>query len=147
LRQLLTLLPDLGDRLLTLKPDLLLELVADPHEVAARLVKLKQMFPAANLTMMVYRRPVMLTAGAWVGVLEGSEKLRVLFGDGGGGGPAADGRLDALVTAQPLLLVGDVDVLLAEMRRLLPGTDPRDVLLSDPGIVTSLMDNRSLSLW
>ncbi|KAG1656639.1 hypothetical protein FOA52_008863 [Chlamydomonas sp. UWO 241] len=139
LGQLLTLLPGLSDRLLSLKTDLLLQLCSEPDAVASRLITLKSLYPAANLNQMIYKRPEMLTAAGWAGVEAGSAKLRETFGEGP--------HLDALVQAQPLLLVPQVDTLLSEITRLVPGSCPKAVLLSNPSIVPSLMSNRGLSLW
>ncbi|PNW80289.1 hypothetical protein CHLRE_08g385600v5 [Chlamydomonas reinhardtii] len=110
LQELLTLLPDLRDRLLSLSPAILVELAADTAGVALKLIQLREWFPAANLGMLLARRPTLLTAAEWGGVAAARDKLHAMFPEGG---------VDDLVTRQPLLLVEDVDELVGELERLL----------------------------
>ncbi|GBF89686.1 hypothetical protein Rsub_02856 [Raphidocelis subcapitata] len=80
-------------------------------------------------------------------------------GSGGGGSGSGSGSgddalgtsaaVDALVCQQPLLLCEDLEALLAELQRLLPGTgtDAAAALARHPGLADRLVSNRGLSLW
>ncbi|KAL6750946.1 hypothetical protein V8C86DRAFT_2794599 [Haematococcus lacustris] len=139
---LLVLLPDLApstaDLVARVKPSLLWQLAEDPHRLAQRILWLREQYPAANVSAMVAQRPAMMVEPGWEGVLEGAQKLQAMF---------PEARLDSLVASQPLLLVPEVDELIGEMERLLPGRDPLAALHSSPSLLLNVMSNRSLSLW
>ncbi|KAI8476739.1 MAG: hypothetical protein J3K34DRAFT_222803 [Monoraphidium minutum] len=148
LEALAALVPSLAGRLLLLRADLLGELVGDVGAVAAKMLQLKAWFPTADLAELVGRRPSLLSAAEFGRVGAARRQLLARFPDpGGGGAGAASAAVDRLVTAQPLLLVEDVEALLAELERLLPGTDAAAALLRDPGLADSVACNRGLSLW
>lgn len=46
--------------------------------------------------------------------------------------------VERLVAAEPMLLRADITAVLAELRRLLPGRDPVDLLLADPSGVLDM---------
>ncbi|GLC53648.1 hypothetical protein PLESTB_000772400 [Pleodorina starrii] len=129
LQELLLLLPDLRTRLLTLKPAILVELCSDTRGVAYKLVALREMFPDANVSMMLAKRPTLLTEAEWAGVGTAHRKLGEMFPEGG---------LGQMVTQQPLLLVEEVDEVVGELERLMPGVDVRIMLLRNPGVVTQV---------
>ncbi|PNH09190.1 Cyclin-dependent kinase 3 [Tetrabaena socialis] len=101
-QELLTLLPDLRERLLSLKPSILVELCLDTRGVAIKLIQLRELFPEANVSALVSRRPTLLTDGEWPGVVAAHAKLHSMFPEGG---------VCQMVTQQPLLLVEEVDEL------------------------------------
>eukprot|EP00877_Chromochloris_zofingiensis_P011212 jgi/Chrzof1/6344/Cz18g05030.t1 len=109
LQELMTLLPGMAPRLLTLKPSLMAALCADTSAVADKLVQLKLMFPAADLTRMLIKRPMLLLDSEFEAVAEARRKLHAMFPEGG---------VDELVTQQPLLLVQDVEDIIGELERL-----------------------------
>ncbi|GIL81110.1 hypothetical protein Vretimale_12785 [Volvox reticuliferus] len=129
LQELLLLLPDMRSRLLSLKPSILVELCGDTRAVAYKLIQLREMFPDANVSIIIAKRPTLLTSAEWPGVEAAHRKLQELFPEGG---------LGQMVTQQPLLLVEEVDQLVAELGRLMPGVDVRIMLLRNPGVVTQV---------
>lgn len=72
-------------------------------------VQLKLMFPAADLTRMLIKRPMLLLDSEFEAVAEARRKLHAMFPEGG---------VDELVTQQPLLLVQDVEDIIGELERL-----------------------------
>lgn len=125
--------PSLAGRLLALHVDLLAELASDVGAVAARVVALKEAFPTADVAAIVGRRPQLLGAAEFARVPAARAALLALYGGGGGeGGGGVEGQeasaasaaaaaagsvVDGLVERQPLLLVEDLDELLAELER------------------------------
>ncbi|KAJ9511506.1 hypothetical protein QJQ45_029835 [Haematococcus lacustris] len=130
---LLALLPDLApstaDLVARVKPSLLWQLAEDPHRLAQRILWLREQYPAANVSAMVAQRPAMMVEPGWEGVLEGARKLEAMF---------PEARLDSLVASQPLLLVPEVDELIGEMERLMPGVDAWLCLQRNPGLVLAV---------
>ncbi|GIL50541.1 hypothetical protein Vafri_6714 [Volvox africanus] len=142
LQELLLLLPDMRSRLLSLKPSILVELCEDTRAVAYKLIQLREMFPDANVSIIIAKRPTLLTAAEWPGVEGAHRKLREMFPEGG---------LGQMVTQQPLLLVEEVDQLVEELGRLMPasssGCSPQQLIRSNPDLILMVASNRGLSLW
>ncbi|KAJ9511376.1 hypothetical protein QJQ45_029808 [Haematococcus lacustris] len=134
---LLALLPDLApstaDLVARVKPSLLWQLAEDPHRLAQRILWLREQYPAANVSAMVAQRPAMMVEPGWEGVLEGAQKLQAMF---------PEVRLDSLVASQPLLLVPEVDELIGEMERLMPGVDAWLCLQRNPGLVLAVQQGQ-----
>ncbi|EFJ44519.1 hypothetical protein VOLCADRAFT_95232, partial [Volvox carteri f. nagariensis] len=133
LQELLLLLPDIRSRLLSLKPAILVELCSDTRGVAYKLVQLREMFPDANVSVIIAKRPTLLTAAEWPGVEVAHRKLGTMFPEGG---------LGQMVTQQPLLLVEDVDEVVGELERLMPGSgrSGRGLLRSNPDLLLAVVE-------
>lgn len=122
-----TLIPDLGARFQTLRPGDLARLAVLP-DVTSVLLRLRAIFPAANVSAMVARRPELL-------LMDGSEvetraiALRALLG------PAAD----AAAAEEPRLLnIETTRKALAELKRLMPTADPVTALVADTSLLSSV---------
>ncbi|KAK9837333.1 hypothetical protein WJX81_007023 [Elliptochloris bilobata] len=125
LQQLLVLLPELGSRVATLKPVLLAALLRAPAVVAQRLVGLRLALPACNVKELVLRDPALLLREVDDVVGEMSVVAGVLG--------LSERVTQELVSLQPRFLdaEGMVEVV-KELRRLLPGAEPGQVLRNDP---------------
>ncbi|KAK9842509.1 hypothetical protein WJX81_003300 [Elliptochloris bilobata] len=124
------MLPELLDRLELLKASLVLSLVSDTAGVAAKLVQLKGLLPLTDVPALVARHTGLLHRSP-AAMAASLEALRAALG-----GDAA--RAEALVAQEPALLGADVDALLDEVRRLVPGQDPMNFLVANPGMVLSM---------
>lgn len=111
LAELQSLLPDNSSALLGLPPALLGALLADVSGVARRLIEMRRMFPTANISFIVARRPALLLQPAFDGAVVAAAKLASMFPEGG---------IDELVARQPGLLVTDVDEVVGELERREP---------------------------
>ena len=129
LDSLRVLLPDLARRFSTMRAGDLARLAASVSDVAAAMVRLRDIFPAADVSAMVARRPQLLLMPAEE-VAARAAALRALM-------PGVDA--DAAATEQPRLLdVEDTRAALAELRRLMPGTDVVAMLASDTSLLSSV---------
>ncbi|WIA23702.1 hypothetical protein OEZ85_000392 [Tetradesmus obliquus] len=187
MQELLLLLPDLSSLLPSLHPRVLAALGSDTQGVAQKLIKLRLLFPAADVSQMISRRPTLLLDEHFEQVEEARAKLvarlapqpgssssdsssssdaaqpNMLGTTGGsssseqgpqanaaataaaaaaaaagvmvGGGAGTTPLLDGLVSRQPLLLVRDVDCLLDELERLMPGTRVLSLLQNNPDML------------
>ena len=166
LLELTQLLPDLVGKLDKLQAKLVLQLVADTPAVASKMVRLKGALPRADLSSIVARYPWLLTnsdveeverkalalrCGAAAALRRSRIRRR------GGRLPhraprPAGSRVSTascrealpgvdvcrLVEAEPMLLCADIDYVLEEIRRLLPGEDPISILCINPGMVIDM---------
>ncbi|KAK9843763.1 hypothetical protein WJX81_005353 [Elliptochloris bilobata] len=129
LEVLLALLPGLSDRMRRMKPDLLARLCEDTNCVAARLVQLKSLFPeGTDVEQLVTNRPDLLLDGEFQRLPAALAKLEAAFPNSDVGG---------MVAAQPLLLVEDINLVIEELRRLLPKRDPIALLSDFPHVALS----------
>ncbi|KAK9909091.1 hypothetical protein WJX75_007014 [Coccomyxa subellipsoidea] len=134
--ELQALLPDLAEQL-KLNKQVSLRLAEDIPAVAMKLVKLREIFPDSNVLDMVGRRPSMLLDEEF-NLIEGNlKKLHDSL-------PGAD--VVSLVEQQPLFLFEDLEVIMGELQRLLPG-DPALNLARNPALLVLAMSNRRLSIW
>ncbi|EIE25533.1 hypothetical protein COCSUDRAFT_52906 [Coccomyxa subellipsoidea C-169] len=134
--ELKTLLPDLAEQL-KLNRQVAQRLAEDIPALAMKLVKLREIFPESNVLDMVGRRPSMLLDEEF-DLIEGNlKRLHDSL-------PGAD--VVSLVEQQPLFLFEDVEVIMGELRRLLPG-DPAEHLSKNPNLLVLAMSNRRLSIW
>ncbi|BDA41771.1 hypothetical protein COCOBI_02-5650 [Coccomyxa sp. Obi] len=136
IEELLYLLPDLAEQL-RLNKQLSLRLSKDIPGIAVKLVKLRAIFPDSNVLEMVGKRLSMLLDEEFSLIESNLEKLQATL-------PGAD--VVSLIEQQPLFLFEDTEVILAELRRLLPG-DPALHLSRNPGLLVLAMSNRNLSIW
>jgi hypothetical protein len=125
---LAVLIPDLGARFSTMRPGDLARL-AVVTDVTGALLRLRAIFPTANVSVMVARRPELLLMDA-TEVESRAKALRELM-------PGVDA--DAAAAEEPRLLnVNTVSKALAELRRLMPGSDPVRALASDTSLLASV---------
>jgi HPt (histidine-containing phosphotransfer) domain-containing protein len=107
-QRLLYLMPFLQPRLLRIQPKLLAALAADPDLIAARLIELKALLPAADVAAVAGQRPSLLLAGEWERVPDAVRQLLALY---------SEEEAARLATAEPVLLADDVEEVLAELGR------------------------------
>ncbi|KAL4431202.1 hypothetical protein ABPG75_006458 [Micractinium tetrahymenae] len=138
LQRLLTLMPFLQDRLLRMSPKLLAALAADPSLVAARLIELKSLLPAAAVAAVAGGRPSLLLSPEWERLPAAAAALARRY---------SEEEVALLVAAEPLLLAEDVEAILAELQRLLPVEQPAAALLAQPNLASSVSRLSHLSLW
>lgn len=125
---LAVLIPDLGARFDTIRPGDLARL-AVISDVTAVLLRLRTIFPTANVSAMVARRPELLLMDSDE-IATRAEALRALM-------PGVDA--DAAAAEEPRLLNTDTTrKALAELRRLMPGTDPVRALAADTSLLSSV---------
>jgi len=132
LLELQNLMPDMATKLPTMQANLVRELVRDTAAVARRLVKLKAIFPAGNVSQLGTRCPsLLLTDDKNLMELErDSERLKQEL-------PGVD--IDRLATAFPndVLSVDTFLDAIREAKRLLPGLDIEHMLANNPTQVFS----------
>ncbi|PSC76419.1 ATP-dependent zinc metalloprotease FTSH mitochondrial isoform A [Micractinium conductrix] len=129
LQHLLALMPFLTNRLPRLAPKLVAALVADPPTIAARLVELKRLLPAADVAAIAGGRPSLLVPPEWERLPAGVAALQARY---------SEEEVARLAAAEPLLLADDVEAVLAELQRLAGGGDAAAVLLTNPSLVYSV---------
>ncbi|PRW58273.1 ER lumen retaining receptor isoform B [Chlorella sorokiniana] len=137
LQRLFTLVPFLQERMLRMQPKLLAALAAEPEQLAQRLVELKTLLPQADVAAIVAQRPSLLLDGEWERVPAGVAALAACYSEEEAG---------RLASAEPLLLVEDLEHVLQELGRLMGGSgDAAAMLLRDPSMVYSVQrGSRSL---
>ncbi|KAK9810394.1 hypothetical protein WJX72_009951 [[Myrmecia] bisecta] len=129
LQALVTLLPDLKDRLLRLQSKLLVALVEDVPQAGRRLIELKGMLPMANVSAIVVSRPALLLDEEFNAIPGAVAQLRSLFNDK---------DLSRMVESQPLLLVEDITAIIQQLESLMPGVDVGERLKKYPNTVLQL---------
>lgn len=129
LAQLQELLPDLSSRFASIKPGDLARLAASLPDVALQLVRLRDIFPHANISKMVSRR-INLLSMPTEEVASRAAALRELLG------PRAD---DAAAVQPSLLDIDATKAALSELDRLMPaGSNTRQMLVDDPSLLTAV---------
>ena len=108
LQRLLTLMPFLQRRLLRIQPKLLAALAADPDLIAARLIQLKTLLPAADVAAVAGQRPSLLLDAEWQRVPVAVSQLLARY---------SEEEAAFLASREPLLLAEDVEAVLAELAR------------------------------
>ena len=107
-------------------------------DVAAALLRLREIFPTANVSKMVARRPELLLMGA-ADVAARAEALLSLM-------PGVD--LGSIVAEQPRLLNTETTrKALLELQRLMPGVDAARMLANDPSLLSSVDTGEDLILY
>ncbi|MEW5314397.1 MAG: hypothetical protein WDW38_005903 [Sanguina aurantia] len=152
LEMLAQLIPDLSPKMGYTKTDILLLLITDLPGLAVKLLRLKELLPGLNVSMLVSRVPALLL-GWETGVL--AARLREMRSDE----PVTPDtqllppRLDSclstqlpgvnvamLIDAEPAVLTADLHKVLAHCRRLLPDEDPVRVLVTRPQMVLDMQE-------
>ena len=138
LQRLLALLPCLTPRISRLRPELLAGLVTDIGRAAARLIELRGLLPGADVAAVLGQRPLLLLDGEWEQIPAGVAGLRRHF---------SEEQVARMVAQEPLLLLEDIDQVLRDLQRLLPGQDAAAALATQPGLATRVLRLDGLSIW
>mmetsp|Transcript_37030 Transcript_37030/g.104564 ORF Transcript_37030/g.104564 Transcript_37030/m.104564 type:complete len:143 (-) Transcript_37030:268-696(-) len=118
-----------------LTPAVLSVLTKDLTEVARKLVQLKNVFPAANLDAMVSAYPQILDREPEQLGREAAKVAEILGVE----------EMDSLVEEYPRILDAEAVLEAMEMlRALIPGSDPRKLLASEPTMMSRLERGRKL---
>ncbi|KAG2492319.1 hypothetical protein HYH03_009270 [Edaphochlamys debaryana] len=130
--QLARLLPDLLTRLETTRVDILQPLLADLPGLSLQLIGLKEALPGINLSRLVAKHPRLLTEFRDPATLEARlAELRSRL-------PGIN--VPVLVDEEPHLLYCDIGAVLANCERLMPGTDPVRLLVTQPQMVLTAVE-------
>lgn len=129
MQDLVQVLPDLSKKVHHMKPGLLAALLRDTHVVAERAVRLKELLPHTNVSAMAAKQPELLLQEADAIILQ-VKQLRTQLGSD---------KIDKIVEEYPSLLDAElVQETLDELSRLMPKSDPKQTLLSNPSWVTKV---------
>ena len=135
LESLRVLVPDLASRMSTMRAGDLARLAASVSDVAQAMVRLRRVFPTANVSAMVAKRPELLLMPAQE-IEARAKALRELL-------PGVDA--DAAAAEQPRLLdIAETKAALAELQRLMPGLNVVKMLANDTDLLTSVQTGPSL---
>ena len=135
LESLRVLVPDLASRMSTMRAGDLARLAASVSDVAQAMVRLRRVFPTANVSAMVAKRPELLLMPAQ-DIEARAKALRELL-------PGVDA--DAAAAEQPRLLdIAETKAALAELQRLMPGLNVVKMLANDTDLLTSVQTGPSL---
>ena len=124
LAELSLLLPALVAKLDRLEAKLVLHLVTDLPAITQHILELRQLLPCLDLNALLADSPWLLTQVSPEFVQRQLAELAQALP------PIVD--IERLVAAEPMLLRADIQAVLADLRRLMPGQDPVSVLLSNP---------------
>jgi hypothetical protein len=134
---LLAVAPFLRGRLPRMRPSLLVALASDVQRFAVRLVCLKDLIPGADVAAIVSMRPSLLLDGEFERIPAALEGLKRYFDEE---------DVARMTSLEPLLLVEDIEAVLKELERLVPG-DEFNALRNAPQIASQVCGLRGLSLW
>ncbi|GFR50955.1 hypothetical protein Agub_g13275 [Astrephomene gubernaculifera] len=130
--QLATLLPDLLTRVECTRVDVLEPLLADLPGLTAQLIGLRECLPGVNLSQLVAKYPRLLLDYKEPAALAARlQELQAAL-------PGVNVAL--LVAEEPHLLRVDIGNVLGNCRRLMPGTDPVKLLVSQPQMVLTAVE-------
>ncbi|GAX73212.1 hypothetical protein CEUSTIGMA_g665.t1 [Chlamydomonas eustigma] len=136
LSQLFNILPGLEPRLAAAPPDLVARLASQTTEVAVRVLRLKDIFPTANITAMLSNRLSLLLEDDIALIEETSQKLRARL-------PAFD--VDRFVQDYPVVLDYDAfETAMQDAQRLMPTMDATELLRRDPDVILSLLKGKHM---
>jgi len=129
LAELGTLVPDMVARMDRTRADILLAMVSDTSATMSKLMAMRDLLPGVNVSLLVSRWPqIMLDYTPESLKARLDDMRRVLPGV----------RVEALVDLEPMMLKADLDKVLANIRRIMPGHDPVAVLLAQPAMVLDM---------
>lgn len=136
LATLCNLLPDLAPRLAKAPPQRLAQLAAATHTLAARLLRLRTIFPKANVSLLVERRLSLLLEDDLDAVEEAAVQLQ----------PLLPGILvDVFVQEHPQVLeVEDFAEAIEDAKRMMPQIDIAKALRNSPDLVLSFQKGKHL---
>ncbi|KAL4421626.1 hypothetical protein ABPG75_010917 [Micractinium tetrahymenae] len=133
--ELALLLPDLDAKLDRLQAKLVLALVKDLSSTTARILELRRLLPSLDLSALLAQYPRLLVEVSPAQVEAQLASLAAALPD------SVD--IERLIAAEPMFLRADIGKVLAELRRLMPGRDPVQLLLADP---SGVLDMQSAGL-
>ena len=79
LLKLQQLLPNLGQKLGVMKPDIIVQLAADPDSLAMKLIRLKEIFPEADTAQMVCSQLSLVLNTELQAIAASAEELRAIL--------------------------------------------------------------------
>lgn len=136
LATLCNLLPDLAPRLAKAPPQRLAQLAAATHTLAARLLRLRAIFPKANISLLIERRLSLLLEDDLNAVAAAAVRLQGLLPGLG---------VDAFVAAHPQVLeVDDFAEAIEDAKRMMPHIDVAKALRNSPELVLSFQKGKHL---
>lgn len=136
LQQLALLLPDLHSRLAGAPPKLVARLCAYIDTIGHRILRLKSIFPQADVITMVNNRLTLVLDDDLDAVAAAADRLKTLL-------PALN--VDKFVEIFPVVLdVDSFEVALADARRLMPNVDVVKMLRNEPQMILSLIKGKNL---
>ncbi len=101
------------------------------QSLADKLIALKQVLPSTNLSQLAARCPHLLLQLSVQDIVTQLDVLHTSL-------PQAN--IEALIEQEPLLLKANVNKVLANVERLMPGADPARVLAGNPTLVMGMQD-------
>ncbi|KAL4549544.1 hypothetical protein Ndes2526B_g04552 [Nannochloris sp. 'desiccata'] len=126
MKELAAVCPDMVNKLDKLKANLVLALVRDTEKVAERMIALTSVLPGSNVSKMVSSNIWLLRQPSPEILANKLENLRKKL---------PNVNLERLIEAEPRLLLADIDEVLSELQRLLPGADPVKLVATHAGMV------------
>jgi len=139
INRLVCLIPDLRLRLGRMQPKLVAQLLEDERRTGKRLLALKLMLPNTNVSSVAARCPNLLLSPVWERVEQRRRELQQIL--------PTDASVESVVQEVPLVLMIDIRQVAADLRRLIPGCEPGEVLASNPAIILNTMNISHLSMW
>lgn len=136
LSKLRSLLPDMGSKWTSMKTADLVRLALDVEGVAKALVRIKVIFPDANVSAMVSRQPALLY---WDGerLEEAKRQAKALL-------PNVQ-RFDHLVERNPSVLnVSQLEAGMKELKRLMPKQNIENMLERDPSLLLNVQSGSDM---
>lgn len=136
LQQVQVLLPEIRQKLGSMRPQLVARLAAEVENLPGRLLQLKLMFPRANAGLLAMRQPELVLGLDLALVEAAAAELRGMF-------PKLD--IDRLVEENPSML--DVEGLLAAMEeaaRIMPQLNVQEAMATDPQLIFSFQRGSAL---
>lgn len=136
LENLKALLPDIQGKLASMRPSVIMQLLANIETLPERLMALKITFPDANISKLVVREPQLVLGFdvdhlSWV-----AGELRALL-------PSLN--VDKLVEENPSMLdIEELKVAMAEAARIMPGINIEKSMGADPQIILSFQRGAQL---
>jgi hypothetical protein len=135
LREIASILPNLTTRLAFIKPGILANLLRDPDAIVPRLISLKNLLPAADISKMAAEHPELLLLRDLDVIESDVRRVKALL---------ETDAIDLLAALEPRILDAEgVEQVLHELKRLLPSTErPSAVLRGDPSWMTRVERGR-----
>jgi hypothetical protein len=136
LQQVFNLLPDLADRLVKADPKRVAALATSTDLIAARLLRLRDIFPKANASALVGNRLALLLDDDLDEVQAAATKLKDLL---------PNITVDKFVEYYPQVLdIDDFELALQDAKRLMPKMDVAHTLRTNPEMVLSFQKGKNL---
>jgi hypothetical protein len=136
LQQVFNLLPDLADRLVKADPKRVAALASSTDLIAARLLRLREIFPKANASALVGNRLSLLLDDDLEEVAAAAVRLKELL---------PNITVDKFVEYYPQVLdLDDFELALKDAKRLMPKMDVAHTLRTNPEMVLSFQKGKNL---